>query len=121
MPTYIQLLTLTPEGRERTLRNPEHVLQAQQEVKVPGISVLGLYGVLGAWDFVNIVEAPDNDTVARFSIALGVRGGVTIVTLPAIPIGRLEEGNGGETRPEERISITMPLPTGREDIGGRRS
>lgn len=109
MPTYIQLLTLTPEGRERTLHDPEYVLRAQHEVRVEGLQVLGLYGVLGPWDFVNIVDAPDNDAVARFSIALGVKGGVQIVTLPAIPIGRLEEKNPGAA-PSERITISMPLP-----------
>ena len=90
MAIYIQLLTLTPEGRERALRDPESVLRAQDAMIVPGIQVLGQYGVLGEYDFVNIVEAPDNEAIARFSLELGVRAGVHVTTLPAIPIGRLE-------------------------------
>lgn len=90
MPTYIQLLTLTPDGREKVLYDSESVLQAQDEVRINGVQVLGLYGVLGEFDFVSIVEAPDNESIARYSLELGVKGGVSIVTLPSIPISRLE-------------------------------
>ncbi len=90
MPIYIQLLTLTPQGRERTLEDPESVRRAQYEIDMPGIALLGEYGVLGEIDFVNIVQAPDNEAIARFSLELGVRAGVHINTMPAIPISRLE-------------------------------
>jgi len=90
MPTYIQLLTLTPDGRAKVLYDSESVLRAQDEVRINGVQVLGLYGVLGEFDFVSIVEAPDNESIARYSLELGVKGGVSIVTLPSIPISRLE-------------------------------
>ena len=90
MPIYIQLLTLTPQGRERALEDPESVRRAQYEIDMPGIALLGEYGVLGEIDFVNIVQAPDNEAIARFSLELGVRAGVHINTMPAIPISRLE-------------------------------
>ena len=91
MPNYIQLLTLTPEGQERLLRDPEYVLQAQRGVQREGVKVMGLYAVLGSYDFVSIIEAADNEAVARFSIELGVRAGVHITTLPAVPVALLEE------------------------------
>ncbi len=91
MANYIQLLTLTPEGRERVLQEPEYVLRAQQEVRKRDVRVLGLYAVLGEYDFVSIVDAPDNDAVARFSIELGVRAGVHITTLPAVPVALLDD------------------------------
>ena len=90
MSTYIQLLTLTHYGRERAIENPTEVLLAQEQVQIPGVRVLGLYAVLGGYDFVSMIEAPDNDSVARFSLQLGVKAGVTVVTLPAIPVARLE-------------------------------
>ena len=90
MTIYIQLLVLTPEGRERALVDPESVRHAQDGIAVPGVQVLGQYGVLGAYDFVNIVEATDNEAIARFSLELGVRAGAHITTLPAIPISRLD-------------------------------
>lgn len=105
MAIYIQLLTLTPQGRERIFNDPENVLRVQDRITVPGIQALGQYGVLGPYDFVNIVEAPDNDAIARFSLQLGVMAGVHIITMPAIPLGRLEYSTleeapvlGGESR-----------------------
>ena len=52
---------------------------------------MGLYGVLGEYDFVTLIEAPDNEAAARFSLEFGVRVGVHVPTLPAIPIGRCVE------------------------------
>ena len=109
MATYIQLLTLTAEGREKTLKDPESVLHAQDNISVPGIQVLGLYGVLGPYDFVNMLEAVDNEAVARFSLNLGVRAGVHITTLPAIPIGRMETA-AREESPETEAMVPSPPP-----------
>jgi uncharacterized protein with GYD domain len=51
-----------------------------------GAKVLGQYAVLGMYDFVNIVEAPGNETMAKISVGLGARGTVQMMTLPAIAI-----------------------------------
>ena len=91
MASYIQLLTLTPEGRARVLEDSTHLLNEQNKITIEGVRVLGQYAVLGTYDFVNIVEAPDNESVARFSIELGVRAGALITTLPAIPVAQLIE------------------------------
>ena len=88
MATYILLLTMTSEGRERMLDDPESLLRAQSDVSIPGVQLMGLYGVLGDYDFVSLVDAPDNDAVARFSLELGVKAGAHVTTLPAIPITR---------------------------------
>jgi uncharacterized protein with GYD domain len=87
MPTYILLLTLTPEGRERVLSDPDTLLRAEREVHVPDVTCMGIYGVIGEYDFVTWLEAPDNETAARFSLAMGVRAGAHVTTLPAIPLG----------------------------------
>jgi uncharacterized protein with GYD domain len=91
MATYILLLTLTPDGQQMALRDPQHLLRAERELGVPGVQALGMYAVLGSYDFVTLVEAESNEQVARFSIELGVKAGVHITTLPAVPISRLEE------------------------------
>ena len=88
MSNYILLLTLTPVGRELMLSEPASLLDAEEAVSVQGVELLGLYGVLGEYDFISIVEAPDNETMARFSLELGVRAGAQVETLPAIPIAR---------------------------------
>ena len=90
MATYVLLLTLTPEGREWELADSEHIRRAEERCATPGVQILGLYGVLGQYDFVGIIEAPDNDSAARFSLKLGVEAGVAVTSMPAIPVGRLE-------------------------------
>ena len=90
MARYILLMTLTPEGRERTLADPQSVLRAGSEIRTPDTQMLGLYGVLGNYDFVAIVDSSSNAGIARFSLAMGVTAGVHITTLPAIPIARFE-------------------------------
>jgi len=84
MPTYILLSRLTPEGRQTLHKNPDRLEQVNKEIGDFGCKVVAQYAVLGSYDFVSIVEAPDNETAAHLSIDLGSRGGVNIVTLPAM-------------------------------------
>ncbi|MCS6964366.1 GYD domain-containing protein [Thermoflexus sp.] len=86
MAIYIMLSTLTGDGAETIRERPERILEVNREVEAMGVKVLAQYAVLGPYDFVNIVEAPDNETVARVSVELASRGSVKIMTLPAIPI-----------------------------------
>lgn len=86
MATYILLSTITEEGAETIKENPERIKEVNKEVEAMGVRVLSQYAVLGPYDFVTIVEAPDNETVARMSAELAARGTVKIMTLPAIPI-----------------------------------
>ena len=91
MATYILLLTLTPEGRTRALEEPDYMLGIESTITVPDVQTLGLYAVLGPYDFVTIVSAPSNEAAARFSIELGVKAGVHVLTLPVIPASSLDE------------------------------
>ena len=110
MSIYIQLLTLTPEGREKALYDAESVLRAQDDITGPGVQVLGQYAVLGGFDFVNIVEAPNNEAIARFSLQLGVRAGVHITTMPAIPVARLEAVDRQDSPMlETEVTPTVPV------------
>ncbi len=109
MATYIQLLIFTPDGRAKALEDSESVLRAQEEIADRDVRILGLYGVLGEFDLVAIVDAPDNEAVARFSIQLGVRAGVHITTLPAVPVARLEASR--EPQPSLlETSAKAPVP-----------
>ena len=112
MGTYILVMTLTPEGREAMLRDAESVLRAAGSITTRGVQVLGLYAVLGEYDFVCILNAPSNQAVALFSVELGVRAGVHISTMPAIPIGRLEQRNpAGPGEEESEVTLTPPRPS----------
>ena len=86
MATYVILSTLTDEGRKTIKQNPGRILEVNKELEKMGVRVREQYAVLGPYDFVNIVEAPDNDTVMRMSVELGSRGSVHLLTLAALTI-----------------------------------
>jgi uncharacterized protein with GYD domain len=86
MAYYIVLSTLTDEGRKTIKENPKRILEVNKEIENMGVRVKEQFAVLGQYDFVNIVEAPDNATVMRMSVELGARGSVQLLTLAAISI-----------------------------------
>jgi uncharacterized protein with GYD domain len=86
MPTYIMLSRLTESGAETIRQNPGRIQEVNRELESMGIRVLQQYAVLGPYDFVNIVEAPDVGTVMRASVELSSRGSVRIETLAAVPM-----------------------------------
>ncbi len=86
MATYVILSTLTDEGRKTIKDNPNRILEVNKELQKMGIKVKEQYAVLGPYDFVNIVEAKDNDAIMKMSVELGSRGSVQLLTLVAIPV-----------------------------------
>jgi len=86
MPHYILLSNLTDEGWKTVRERPERIKEVNNEIEAFGVRVIRQYAVLGPYDFVNIVEAPNNETVAKVSIELGSRGTIKIMSMAAIPI-----------------------------------
>ncbi len=86
MAVYILLSKLTAEGRKTVHENPGRIQEVNKEIEALGVKVLSQYATLGAYDFVNIVEAPDNKTVVKVSVEFGARGTVEITTLPALAL-----------------------------------
>jgi len=86
MATFILLSTLTDDGAQTLMNDPERILEVNAELANMGVRVISQFAVLGMYDFVNIVEAPDNVTIARVSVELASRGSVRVTTLPAIAI-----------------------------------
>jgi len=86
MPTYILLSILTAEGRKTLKEKPSRIFEVNKEIEAFGAKVLKQYAVLGPYDFVNVVEAPDNETIAKISIELGSRGTLKVMSLPAVPV-----------------------------------
>ncbi|RLA83916.1 MAG: GYD domain superfamily [Deltaproteobacteria bacterium] len=87
MAYYVVLSTLTDEGRETIKKHPERILEVNREIEEKlGVKVLQQFAVLGPYDFVNIVEAPDNTAIAKMSVELGSRGTVQLMSMPAIPV-----------------------------------
>jgi uncharacterized protein with GYD domain len=86
MPTYILLSKLTSEGRKTIKEKPDRIKEVNKEIEAFGAKVLQQYSVLGPYDFVNVVEAPNNEAINRVSIELGSRGTIEIMSMPAMSI-----------------------------------
>ena len=98
MSLYVMLSTLSESGRKVLRGRPGWIRKVNADVRRMGARVVSQYAVLGPYDFVTIIEAPDNATISRVSVELGARGGVAGMTMAAIPldefIERLESGAG---------------------------
>jgi uncharacterized protein with GYD domain len=92
MATYLMLSTLGPDGAQTMRDNPERLKQVNAEVEAMGVRVLEQYALLGRYDFLNIIEAPDEKAIARVAMTLAARGTLKTTTLTAI---RVEDFIGG--------------------------
>jgi uncharacterized protein with GYD domain len=86
METYILLTKLTDHGRKTLKENPQRTHEVNKEVENMGGKITAQYAVLGPYDFVNVVQAPDNRTIAKISVELGSRGTMEIMTLPVVTL-----------------------------------
>lgn len=86
MAIYIALSNLTDEGRKTIKQRPGRIKEVNKEIEAMGIKVLGQYAVLGPYDFVTVLDAPDNEAVMKMSVELGSRGTVQLITLPALSV-----------------------------------
>ncbi len=86
MATYVILSKLTDEGRKTIKQKPGRIMEVNKELEGMGVKVKEQLALLGPYDFLNIVEAPDNETVMRMSVELGSRGSVHLLTLAAMPV-----------------------------------
>lgn len=89
MPTYVMLTNLTADGIRTLKNNPGRVAEVNKEVEQIGAKVLAQYATLGQYDFITVVEAPDEKTMAKVSVELGSRGTMTSQTLAAMPADEL--------------------------------
>ena len=114
MPLYVMLANFTGRGRRMGQDNPNLLSESAAAVETLSSKVLTQYAVLGRYDFVIITEATDNQSAVRLSLELGVRAGLNIETLPALPVGVLSD--------EEHISllrdaaVAMNLPAGPDEV-----
>jgi uncharacterized protein with GYD domain len=92
MPKFIMLSTLGPEGAATLRENPERVKAVNAEVEALGVKVLEQFALLGPYDFLNVLEAPDDITMAKVALVLGARGTVKTLTMGAIPVDDFIEG-----------------------------
>src|SRR6266705_814009 len=94
---YVMMSTLSESGRKVLRERPGWIRKVNADVERMGVRVIAQYALLGPYDFLSVIEAPDNATVSRVSVELGARGGAAGMTMAAIPldefIARLERGS----------------------------
>jgi uncharacterized protein with GYD domain len=89
MRTFILLSTLSPQGVQTLRATPERLLEVNREVEALGGRVVQQWAILGAYDFVSVVEAPDQDSIAKIVLELSARGSAHFETLPALDADEL--------------------------------
>ena len=91
MRTFLLLSTLSPQGLQTLATTPERLLEVNREIEAIGGRVVRQWFLLGAYDFLSVVEAPDERTISRLAVELASRGSATFETLAAIPVEELIE------------------------------
>lgn len=86
MAIYVMLTTLTSQGRKSVREKPERIKEVNEEVERMGVKILSQYALLGPYDFINILEAPNNEAASKVAIELGSRGTVQTMTLAALTV-----------------------------------
>lgn len=89
MSVYLMLTSLTDAGRKAIQEDPERLREINQEVEFMGVKILDQYALLGQYDFVNVVEAPSNEAIAKLAIRMSAKGTYQTLTLAAIPVENL--------------------------------
>ena len=89
MPIYVMLTSLTDEGRKTIKQNPQRIKEVNREVEAMGVKILAQYALLGPYDFVNILEAPNNKAVSKVAVELGSRGTLQTMTMVAMTVDEL--------------------------------
>ncbi len=86
MPLYIMMTNLTDEGRKTVKTNPQRIKEVNKEVEAMGVKILAQYVTLGQYDFINVLEAPNNETIAKVVTEIGSRGTLQTNTLAALTL-----------------------------------
>ena len=86
MAIYVMLTTLTDEGRKTVKQNPQRIREVNKEVEAMGVKIRAQYALLGPYDFVNILEAPDNITISKVAMEVGSRGTLQTMTMAALTV-----------------------------------
>ena len=108
MSLYFLMGTLSAAGQNMIHDDPDLMVNCTRNIDIPGAEILSTYAVLGRYDFVMMVDASDNDAVARLSLEIGVGTGLHIETMPAIAIGFLSETSSDD--PADRPTYLQETP-----------
>jgi len=89
MRTFLLLSSLSPQGLQTLATTPERLFEVNREIEELGGRVVKQWALLGVYDFLSVVEAPDELTIMKLTVELGSRGSATFETMVAIPAEEL--------------------------------
>lgn len=89
MRTFLLLSSLSPQGLQTLATTPERLFEVNREIEELGGRVVKQWALLGVYDFLSVVEAPDELTIMKLTVELGSRGSATFETMVAIPASEL--------------------------------
>lgn len=95
MPKFVMLSTLGPDGHARLRDNPQRLHEVNGDVEDMGVKVIHQYALLGQYDFLSILEAPDELTMAKVATTLSARGTLRTLTVTAIEVDDFIAAMGG--------------------------
>jgi uncharacterized protein with GYD domain len=95
MPSYVLLVNLTDHGRKTVRDNPGRILEVNAEMEAMGVTIKDQYSLFGPYDFISILEAPDDGVLTKALIQLASRGTASTMTLPATPTAEWVKRLGG--------------------------
>lgn len=83
MPTYILLAKLTDQGSKDIHNAQARVEEAVKLYQKMGGKVIGVYLVMGEYDYIAVGECPSDEVAAAYSLGLSSQGNVKTTTLKA--------------------------------------
>jgi uncharacterized protein with GYD domain len=98
---YVLLSKLTSEGARSLWASPRRAREVNEEIEEYGCQVISQFATLGPYDFVSVIEAPDNQAVLRLSAMLSSRGTMEIVSMPAVWVVDFLDGLKPRTNGED--------------------
>jgi uncharacterized protein with GYD domain len=87
--TFLLLSSLSPQGLQTLATTPERLLEVNREIERLGGRVVRQWALLGAYDFLSVVEAPDATVISRITVELASRGSASFETLTALTVQEL--------------------------------
>jgi len=87
MATYIVLMKVTPEGAKALKEGPQRLAKYTQALSAEGAKITAAYATLGRYDYVAVIEGPEDiSKVFKSSAAVAMVGALSSETMPALPI-----------------------------------
>jgi uncharacterized protein with GYD domain len=81
MPTYVTLVRYTDQGIRNIKESPARLEAAKKAARAAGAEIKSFFLALGTYDIILTVEAPNDETAAKFVLTTGSLGNVRTDTL----------------------------------------